>query len=532
MFYIIFFNFLFANYFCIQDNDNRDINRQEYIFPEQIQSENFVIHFTTASDDFQEINGQLYSLQSNYGYAQSIIDLAEYSLGIYLENGWEDLPPDCDESITDLNSPDHCINFGGNSLYDIYISNDGPGMVVPENSYPVPPYTGGRTSYMKITTLSNNYESLPSWSHHVVAHEVHHSVQLRYGVGSSGSPGNYIYNLWFFEQTASYMENVVFPNSIHLYTMLANCDVVTPLTYTNHGVDYPAEIYPYRSALWQKYLVESLGDSSIVRYMWEDYGLQFATGEPVSLLPIYENSINIATDSQYPMTNAFNEYALWRYFTGSRSVSNTFFEESSGYCTSSTFNEEGVYSLWSNRGGAYFINIPEGGTSLTISSESIDDFNATLLSINPNNEIDKTNLNLINNDNDFNIGASEETQILILNTNYNNVISEQIDFSIYFNQFSPDCEVDEFQCNDGTCVPQSYVCNGWDDCTNGSDEINCDSECLSGDINTDEAVDILDVVLLINLVLHQDDFTDCEDINSDGELNILDIVSLINIILY
>ena len=60
MFYLILFNFLFANYFCIQNNENRDINRQEYIVPEQIQSENFVIHFTTESDDFQEINGQLH----------------------------------------------------------------------------------------------------------------------------------------------------------------------------------------------------------------------------------------------------------------------------------------------------------------------------------------------------------------------------------------------------------------------------------------------------------------------------------------
>ena len=68
------------------------------------------------------------------------------------------------------------------------------------------------------------------------------------------------------------MENVVFPESNHLYTMLANCNVVTPLTFTHYGVDYPAEIYPYRSALWQKFLVSSIGDSSIVRYMWEDYG--------------------------------------------------------------------------------------------------------------------------------------------------------------------------------------------------------------------------------------------------------------------
>ena len=489
LFISIIFNLLYASDFCIQSN-NRDINRQEYIVPEQIESENFVIHFTTSDSDFQEINGQLYSLESNYGYAQSIIDLAEYSLSIYLERGWEDIPPDCDESITDLNSPDHCINFGGNSLYDIYISNDGPGMVVPENPYPIPPYTGGRTSYMKISTLSNNYESVPSWSHHVIAHEVHHSIQLRYGIGTTGSPGNYIYNLWFFEQTATYMENVIFPNSNHLYTMLANCNVVTPLTYTNHGVDYPAEIYPYRSALWQKYLVESLGDSSIVRYMWEDYGLQFANGESFSLLPIYENSINIATDNQYTMTEAFNDYALWRYFTGDRSNQNISFEESSGYCTASTFDIGETYSLLSNRGGAYYIEVPEEGSDLIIESQFPDDFNCMHVSINSDNEFDISYIDLTNNESYITIDSvSDGTQAIILNTKYNSPISDSVNFIINFNQNN-----------------------------------------LIGDLNDDGLVNVLDIILTVDIVL-QNEFDITADLNDDGSINIFDVVLLINIIL-
>ena len=477
-----------TNNSCIISNDNRDIYRQEYIEPEQIQSENFVIHFTIADDDFQEINGQLYSLQSNYGYAQSIIDLAEYSLNLYLDNGWEDIPPDCDESITDLNSPNHCINFGGNALYDIYISNDGAGMVVPENPYPVPPYTGGRTSYMKISTLSNNYESVPSWNYHVIAHEVHHSIQLRYGTGTSGSPGNYIYNLWFFEQTATYMENVIFPNSNHLYTMLANCNVVTPLTYTNHGVDYPAEIYPYRSALWQKYLVKSTGDSSIVRYMWEDYGNQFANGETVSLLPIYENSINIATNNQYTMTEAFNEYSLWRYFTGERGQ-NIFFDEATGYCTSSTFDVDETYSLWSNRGGAYFINLPQEGINLTIHSEHADDLNCSHLVIDSNNDFSLSNINLDNNNISFN-SLSSGSQALIFNTNYNNIESNQISFSIEVNNID-----------------------------------------LIGDLNYDGQINIVDAIIMVNIILNEQ-FDILADLNEDEVIDVIDIILLVNMILY
>jgi len=340
---------------------------------------------------------------------------------------------------------------------------------------------------MKISTLSNSYESLPSWSHHVVAHEVHHSIQLRYGVGTSGSPGNYIHNLWFFEQTASYMENVVFPNSYHLYTMLANCDVVTPLTHTNHGLDYPAELYPYRSALWQKYLVESIGDSSIIRYMWEDYGLRFASGEAVSLLPIYENSINIATDNQHTMTESFNEYALWRYFTGDRSIQNIFFDESAGYCTSSTFDLEGTYSLWSNKGGTYFINIPQGGADFIISSENSDALNCKHLTINSNNEFSLSDISL--NTNISIDSSSNENQVLILSTNYNNIESNEISFTINLNNSN-----------------------------------------LLGDLNYDGEIDVVDAIIIINIILNEQ-FDSLADLNEDNAINIIDIVLLVDIII-
>ena len=121
-----------------------------------------------------------------------------------------------------------------------------------------------------------------------------------------------MYNGWLFEQTATYMENVIYPNSIHLSTMLGNCNVVTPLTYPEYNIDYPAEIYPYRSALWQKFLVESFEDSSIIRYIWEDYGLDYATGNTVSLFPIYNDAIQHATDSGSTLSDAYNDYAVWR----------------------------------------------------------------------------------------------------------------------------------------------------------------------------------------------------------------------------
>lgn len=58
---------------------------------------------------------------------------------------------------------------------------------------------------------------------------------------------------------------------------------------------------------------------------------------------------------------------------------------------------------------------------------------------------------------------------------------------------------------------------------------------ISGDINLDSSVDILDIVTLVNVILYGDTLTDMQilaaDINSDGLLDVLDIVGIVNIIL-
>ena len=59
----------------------------------------------------------------------------------------------------------------------------------------------------------------------------------------------------------------------------------------------------------------------------------------------------------------------------------------------------------------------------------------------------------------------------------------------------------------------------------------CTGEC--GDINSDGLVNILDIVILINIILHGDgdDYDPCGDVNGDGLINILDIVGMIDAIL-
>ena len=86
-------------------------------------------------------------------------------------------------------------------------------------------------------------------------------------------------------------------------------------------------------------------------------------------------------------------------------------------------------------------------------------------------------------------------------------------------------------------IDYEYCAESVNDC--GNSDWNCDVGSLSigdiGDVNLDQAIDILDVINVLNFVLEQTVPTETEfwlsDINSDGVLNILDLVQLVNIIL-
>ena len=74
---------------CIVSPDKRTFERFQFTFPEQIESEHFIVHFTTSNADSQFVNEQWLNLQCNFGYAQSAIDLSEYALEIYMDSGWK-----------------------------------------------------------------------------------------------------------------------------------------------------------------------------------------------------------------------------------------------------------------------------------------------------------------------------------------------------------------------------------------------------------------------------------------------------------
>ena len=62
-------------------------------------------------------------------------------------------------------------------------------------------------------------------------------------------------------------------------------------------------------------------------------------------------------------------------------------------------------------------------------------------------------------------------------------------------------------------------------------ELNVYRNQISGDINSDNTVNVLDVVILVSIILGNSEENPNADVNIDGMVNVLDVVTLINIIL-
>ena len=114
---------------------------------------------------------------------------------------------------------------------------------------------------IQISSIFISYQIYATINYYIVAHEIHHSIQFAYGPSFTGTPQNPIHQLWMFEQTATFFENFVYPNAIHLRLLLSNCNIDTPLTHPELGV-----YQSYAGALWQIFLANYLNDINLIRY--------------------------------------------------------------------------------------------------------------------------------------------------------------------------------------------------------------------------------------------------------------------------
>ena len=108
------------------------------------------------------------------------------------------------------------------------------------------------------------------------------------------------------------------------------------------------------------------------------------------------------------------------------------------------------------------------------------------------------------------------------------------------NGFSGGSTADFIQQLIDECGPLCEECSGTTDTDGDGIADECD-DCnnMSGDINDDMMIDILDIVNVVNMILtggsNSSDFNDCEksdgDFDSNGIINILDVIQIINTVL-
>lgn len=291
----------------------RDLNSLGKITPrpilqgeQNIYTTHFKIHYTTLQGNPDA---------TTQAWAESAAVYAEYCWNKYESLGW--------------NTPPNDSSNGGDSRYDIYICNTLPflGGTHGETNTSVP-YPDSWTSWIDIFNDSiprplAKYDGLRS----LIAHEFSHGIQFGYSADEAtpNSMGNPVRNPWFVENCAVYMEDVLYEDVDALWKCRFS-NTQDPLDSPGLPIAYFDGGFEYAGGLWPTFLHEKYG-STIIRRIWEKLGQ--VQGENV-FSGIDSTLINYANSN---LTEALKNYAVWRYFTGTRADS-YHFSEAANYPTS------------------------------------------------------------------------------------------------------------------------------------------------------------------------------------------------------
>jgi hypothetical protein len=245
------------------------------------------------------------------------------SAGVYLENAW-------DVEINQLGFLPPPGN-GGNpvEVYKVYFTDFATdygqtyyGLTTPET---IISYTGvTEIAYTSFFELHNNYESSAFYSTGLAglkvtaAHEFNHAIQLGYNA-------DYFNNIYFMEMTSTWLEDYVY-DDVNDYVFYLNS--FFRYLFTQKNRQYPASISftsaddldPYANCLYNHMLEKQYGPEIIVD-IW---------GKIIQHSALY--AINEELESRNSsFAESQNQYAGWLYFTGSRSIPDTYFPEGSSY---------------------------------------------------------------------------------------------------------------------------------------------------------------------------------------------------------
>jgi hypothetical protein len=242
------------------------------------------VHYTTSGSD-----------ATTLAYAESTAVFAETAWARVTNLGWYTPPPD--------------QNVGGDNLFDIYLrstANLGAyGVSVPDSAY-TNPFPDGYSSWVEVTKDSVE-QPFPRFHRlkALVAHEFHHSCQMRYSRFEQPF-------WWYYENTSTWIEDILFPGYGTLYWRNKGTDYIpNPLTHTYYPINSTASIYEYPGGLWPKFLAEYYG-SDTPRLVWVLCGSH--AGDHI----LYDTDSVLRINYTATLSNANGHYGVWRYFTGLR----------------------------------------------------------------------------------------------------------------------------------------------------------------------------------------------------------------------
>jgi hypothetical protein len=263
---------------------------------------NFRIHFDTTGANapaFLDAQGKQIAGTAR-AYADSTGAALTYSLGI--ESG-----------ILGYPIPPKDGTLGGGQEYDVYIQDLGSmyGYTTPDGS------SGAGALSTSFVTIDNDFAFVRPTTNRglpalrvTVAHELHHAIQI----------GNYGYwdaDVYFYEMTSTWLEDVVYPAVNDYYNYLT----ASWSHYRQPEKSFTSDdLIMYSRATWVHYLAKRFGVAAI-KSCWEE----IAKARPLRAMDVAlrRYSSDLAT--------ALAEWARWNYFTGSRANPTRYYPDGADY---------------------------------------------------------------------------------------------------------------------------------------------------------------------------------------------------------
>lgn len=270
---------------------------------------NMRVHYDTTGDNAPAMLDSLYQKIPGTAdqYADSVAAIANYCETYETQVlGYLPIPSDGEA--------------GGGPEHDIYVTDLGDyGYTTPDSVLISKPDGGDGETWTSFTTIDNAFQFVDPPSNKgmpglrvTLAHELHHSIQI-------GNYGYWSNDIFFYEITSVWMEDVVFPQVKDYLQYTSSSDG----HFANPQVPFNSDDFiMYSRAIWAHFVAKRFGRDAMLR-SWEE----IREAPPLQAVDLALS--NPPYNSGFK--NAFAEWTVWNYYTGARSDSVLYYPEGALY---------------------------------------------------------------------------------------------------------------------------------------------------------------------------------------------------------